>query len=145
MERKHLLAAELFSYSLAIYRNHLGIENNRFDTYMPDDAILLEQAESEHWSDDQIADKLEIERDSVPEWRKKIIRAKSIVDATNPAESFRHSVRYAIQDALEKGITSSEDIEDLVTHICHRASDMSVFLELREESLSKYSDELRQE
>ena len=145
MERKHLLAAELFSYSFEIYRNHLGIGNNRFETYMPRDAIILEQAESENWSDDRIADELEVERDTVPEWRKKIIRAKLIVDAANPAESFKRSVQFSIQDALDKGITNSKDIEGLVSHICYRASDMSVMLEFRGESLSSYSDVLRQE
>jgi hypothetical protein len=145
MKREHLLAAELFSYSFEIYRNHMGIGNNRFETYMPHDAKLLEQAESEQWSDDRIAHELEVERDSVPEWRKKIIRAKPIVDAPNPAESFRLSVQFSIQDALDKGITSSKEIEDLANQICYRASDMSVLLELRGESLSKYSDVLRQE
>lgn len=31
MERIHLLAAELYSYSLANYENHLGIGNLRFE------------------------------------------------------------------------------------------------------------------
>jgi hypothetical protein len=145
MKREHLLAAELFSYSFEIYRNHLGIGNNRFETYMPHDAELLEQADSEQWSDDRIAKELEVERDSVPEWRNKVKRAKSIVDAANPADSFRLSIQYSIQDALERGIASSKDVEDLVSQICYRASDMSVLLELRGESLSEYSNLLRQE
>jgi hypothetical protein len=73
------------------------------------------------------------------------MRAKSITDAENPVESFRFGVRFSIQDALEKGITGSEDIENLVSQICYRASDMAVLLELQEESLSKYSNTLRQE
>ncbi len=145
MKRKHLLAAELFNYSFEIYRNHLGIGNNRFETYMPDDAKLLERAVSEQWSDDRIANEMEVDRDTVPEWRKRIIRAKSIVDAANPAESFRLSVRFSIQDALEKGTSSSRDIEDLVSQICYRTSDLSVLLEPGGESLAKYSDILRQE
>jgi hypothetical protein len=145
MERKHILAAELYSYGLENYRNHLGIGNSRFETLMPQDAILWERAESERWSDDQIAIEMEVERDSVPEWRQKYMRAKSIVDAADPAESFRIGLRFLIQDALENGISSSEDIDDLVTQICYRTSDMSVLLGLREESLSKYSDALRQE
>ncbi len=145
MERKHILAAELYSYSFENYRNHLGIGNVRFESLMPEDVKLMDQAESENWPDDRIAKKLEIEPDSVPEWRQKYLRAKSIVDADSPAESFRLGVRFSIQDALEKGISSSEDIEDLVTQICYRASDMSVLLELREESLSEYSDSFRKE
>jgi hypothetical protein len=145
MERKHILAAELYSYSFENYRNHLGISNDRFETLVPQDAILLERAESERWSDDQIANELEVERDSVPEWRQKFMRTKSVVDAADPAESFRIGVRFSIQDALENSISSSEDIYGLVTQICYRTSDMSVLPGLREESLSKYSDALRQE
>ena len=43
MERIHLLAAEIFSYSYAHYDDHLGI-NERFDTLMPRDAEMLETA-----------------------------------------------------------------------------------------------------
>lgn len=145
MERKHLLAAELYSYSFENYRNHLGIGNIRFESLMPQDALLLERAESERWSDERIAKELEVEKDAVPKWRKKIMRAKNIIDADDPAEAFRLGVRFSIQDALEIGISSSEDIDGLVTQICYRASDLSVLLKLREESLSKYSDALRQE
>ncbi len=145
MERKHLLAAELYSYSFENYRNHLGIGNIRFESLMPQDALLLERAESERWSDERIAKELEVEKDTVPKWRKKIMRAKNIIDADDPAESFRLGVRFSIQDALEIGISSSADIDGLVTQICYRASDILVLLELREESLSKYSDALRQE
>lgn len=145
MERKHILAAEMYSYSFENYRNHLGISNIRFETLMPKDVELFEQAESENWTDQRIAKELEIEQNSVAKWKQKYLRAKSIADASSPAESFRLGVRFSIQDALEKGLKSSDDIEDLVSQICYRASDMSVLLELREESLPKYSDLLRQE
>ena len=145
MERKHILAAELYSYSFENYRNYLGIGHDRFETLMPQDAALLERAQSEQWPDGQIAKKLEVDLEEIPNWRQKYMRAKSITDAVNPAESFRFGVRFSIQDALEKGITSSEDIKDLVSQICYRASDMAVLLELQEESHSKYSDTLRQE
>jgi hypothetical protein len=145
MERKHILAAEMFSYSFENYRNHLGIGHDRFETIMPQDAALLERAQSEQWPDERIAKKLEVDLDEIPRRRQKYMRAKSITDAVNPAESFRFGVRFSIQDALEKGINGSEDIEDLVSQICYRASDMAVLLELQKETLSKYSDTLRQE
>jgi hypothetical protein len=112
---------------------------------MPQDAALLEQAQTEQWPDDQIAKMLEVDLQEIPRWRLKYMRAKSIVDAANPAESFRFGVRFSLQDALEKGMASSEDIEDLVSQICYRASDMAVLLELQGESLTQYSDTLRQE
>jgi hypothetical protein len=145
MERRHILAAELYNYSFENYRNHLGIGHDRFETLMPQDAALLKRAQTEQWPDDQIAKMLEVDLEEVPRWRLKYMRAKSIVDAANPAESFRFGVRFSLQDALEKGMASSEDIEDLVSQICYRASDMAVLLELQGESLTQYSDTLRQE
>jgi hypothetical protein len=145
MERRHILAAELYNYSFENYRNHLGIGHDRFETLMPQDAALLERAQTEQWPDDQIAKMLEVDLEEVPRWRLKYMRAKSIVDAANPAESFRFGVRFSLQDALEKGMASSEDIEDLVSQICYRASDMAMLLELQGESLTQYSDTLRQE
>ena len=61
MDRIHFLAAEVFSYSFANYENHLGIGHARFEELMPRDAEILEQAERESWSDEQIAEALEIE------------------------------------------------------------------------------------
>jgi len=145
VKRKHILAAELHSYSFENYRNHLGIGNIRFDKLMPDSVRLFERAESEDWPDDRIAKEFEVELSTVPEWREKYLRAKAITDARNPAEAFRLGVRFSITDALENGLSSSKDIEDLVTQICYRASDMSVLLEIRDESLSEYSDTLREE
>jgi len=36
MNKKFLLAAELFNYSYANYQNHLGIGNLRFEKLMPE-------------------------------------------------------------------------------------------------------------
>lgn len=145
MKRKHILAAELYSYSFENYRNHLGIGNIRFDRLMPDSVELFERAEFEDWPDDRIAREFEVELSSVPAWKEKYARAKAITNARNPAEAFRLGVRFSIEDALEDGLSSSKDIENLVTQICYRASDMSVLLEIRNETLSKYSDKLREE
>ena len=92
----------MFSYSFANYRNHLGIGHDRFETLMPQDAALLEQAQSKQWSDEKIAKKLEVDLDEISRWRQKYMRAKSITDAENPAESFRFGVRFSIQDAIER-------------------------------------------
>jgi hypothetical protein len=54
MERKHILAAELYSYSFENYRNHLGIGHHRFETLMPRVAALLERAQSEQWPDEKL-------------------------------------------------------------------------------------------
>lgn len=145
MDRIDLLAAELFSYSYANYADHLGIGNQRFDKLMPDEAALLERAELEKWSDDRVAKDLEMDHERVPNWRIKFREAKAVVDAPNPAASFRVGVLTSIRYALEEGITSEEDIAKLVTQICYRASDLSVLLDLRGESLSTYSAALRRE
>lgn len=143
MDRRYLLAAETFNYSYANYDSHLGIGNVRFDTLMPDDVDILERAEQEDWDDARLSQALEIEKDQVADWRRSYQRAKAIVDAPTPAESFRHSVRFSIEDAIEKGLADEKAIEQLVTQICYRAADLAYLLDMRLETLSDYSKELR--
>jgi hypothetical protein len=50
LKRIHLLAAEVYNYSFANCKDKLGIRHARFNTYMPNDIRLLEQAEQEQWS-----------------------------------------------------------------------------------------------
>ena len=145
LDRQQLLAAETFHYSYANYDNHLGIGNVRFDELMPDDVDTLEMAEQEGWDDAQLAQALDIEEEHVEHWRRSYQRAKSIVDAPTPAESFRRGVRYSIQDALEDGLTDEQEIEDLVVQICYRAADLAYLLDVRGETLAEYSEELRKE
>jgi hypothetical protein len=145
MNRKQLLAAETFHYSYANYANHLGIGNIRFDKLMPDDVDTLERAEREGWDDARLAQALEVSEDRVEFWRESYRRAKDIIDAPTPAESFRRGVRYSIQDAVEKGLMDEGAIERLVTQICYRAADLAYLLDLEGEMLSDYSKELRKE
>ncbi len=77
MKRIHLLAAELFSYSYDNYVGHLGV-NLRFDRYMPEDAALLEQAEKEGWSDEQIAAESDFKPEHIPDWKySKVLRSRA--------------------------------------------------------------------
>ncbi len=145
MDRRELLAAETFHYSYANYDDHLGIGNIRFDKLMPDDVDTLEQDAQEGWDDARLAEALEIEVDKVELWRESYRRAKDIVDAPTPAESFRRGVRYSIQDAVEEGLAGEEAIERLVTQICYRAADLGYLLDMEELLLSDYSRELREE
>ena len=144
MNRKQLLAAETFHYSYANYANHLG-GNIRFDKWMPDDVDTLERAEREGWDDARLAQALDVPEDRVEFWRVSHQRAKDIVDAPNPADSFRRGVRYSIQDAVEEGLTGEREIERLVTQICYRAADLAYLLDLERKRLSDYSEELREE
>lgn len=143
MNRQQLLAAETFHYSYANYDNHLGIGNIRFDKLMPDDVDTLERAEQKGWDDARLAQALEIEEEHVPRWRRSYQRAKAIVDAPTPVESFRCGVRFSIEDAVEQGLSDEKKIEDLVVQICYRAADLAYLLDMRGERLSNYSQELR--
>jgi len=149
MTRQQLLAAETFSYSYANYDNHLGIGNVRFDELMPDDVDTLEQAEQEGWDDAELAEALEVEEAQVPHWRESYRRAKLIVDAPTPAESFRRGVHFSVQDALEereKGKLAGEKlVERIVGQVCYRAADLAYVLHMRGERLAQYSSELRKE
>lgn len=142
LKRIHLLAAEFFNYSYANYDDHLGI-NIRFDKLMPNDVKIMEKAERESWSDQQVARALKVDVEKVHIVRENFQRAKDIVDAPNLAVSFRRSIRYAIKYAVEQGIHSNEDIENLVQQICYRAADLAYLLDINEANLSVYSEELR--
>jgi hypothetical protein len=135
------LVRQLYSY--ANYDDHLGIGNVRFDKLMPDDVDTLEQAGQEGWDDARLAHALDVPEDKVEFWRESYRRAKEIVDAPTPAESFRRGVRYSILDTLEEGLAEDKAIERLVTRICYRAADLSYLLDLEDEILSTYSQELR--
>lgn len=143
MDREKLLAAETYSYSYANYANHLGIGHVRFEELMPHDVRLLERAEQEGWSLEELAEALEVEEKIAERFRVFYGRAKDIVDAPHAAESFRRGVRYSIMDAVEDGLKTEADIERLVTQICYRAADLAYLLDLEGKELSDYSKELR--
>jgi len=156
LDRYHLLAAEIFGYSFDNYRNHLGIDNIRYEQIMPDDARLLERAVTENWSAARVAKAMCEATPTLPglpalteKQCQNLLdacrNALHVLDAGTPAESFRNAVRLCIQRALEKGLSDPESVEALVTQICFRASDLSVLLEQNGESLSQYSDDLRRE
>jgi hypothetical protein len=144
MERIYLLAAEIFSYSYAHYEDHLGI-NERFDRIMPRHAQMLETALKEEWPIDKVAHELEVPADIARGYLIAVKDALEIVDAENPAESFRNAVRQCIKSALEDGLDSPEAIESLVMQICYRAADLGLLLDNKGHYLSQYSRHLRKE
>ena len=142
MERKHLLAAEIFKYSYANYDDHLGI-NERFDMLMPRDAQMLETALKEDWPLDKVAQEMDVSAKMARHYLTSAKEAIEIVDAENPAESFRNGVRQSIKTELAQGLGSSEDVETLVTQICYRAADLGYLLSKKGQHLSQYSRHLR--
>jgi hypothetical protein len=68
-----------------------------------------------------------------------------VVDAENPAESFRRAVRFSIEAALETGLSDDRSIDELTIQICDCAADLAYLLEQRGEALSRYSRHLRRE
>jgi hypothetical protein len=145
MDRRQMMAAEIFGYSYAHYADHLGIGHARYEDLMPEDVDLLERDGREGWEDARLARALEIEEDKVALWRRLYQEAKAIIDAPSPAESFRRGVRYSIQHAVERGLTDDQAIEKLVVQIGFRAADLGYLLDLGRERLSRYSEELRDE
>jgi hypothetical protein len=145
LDRYHLLAAEIYSYSFANYRDHLGIDNIRYDTLMPNAARTLEQALLETWPLSRVADELELDEEAAEDYLQSCREALQVIDAENPAESFRNAVRISIQRAVNEGLGDEESIEDLVTQICYRAADLAVLLDLAGQPLRRYSRHLRRE
>jgi hypothetical protein len=145
MTRAQLSAAEIFKYSFANYQDHLGIGNERFEHDMPRTAELLERAVAESWPLARLARELEIDESEATEYLDAYHEAVAVVDAENPAEAFRTAVLFAVRDAGNEGLRSSEDIERLVKQICYRGSDLSYLLDLEGQPLSRYSRHLRRD
>jgi hypothetical protein len=144
MDRVHLLAAEIFGYSLAHYADHLGV-NIRFDRLMPERVRVIERAADEGWSVEELARKLEVDTEDAAGLLEGLREAREVVDAPNPAESFRNGVRVSIRNAIEDGLSDAESIDRLVVQICYRAADLAFLLEREGSSLSRYSERLRRE
>jgi len=96
---------------------------------MPEDAEKLERAVVHGWTDERVATELKVDVDRAAELREAYRRAVDIVNAPGAAESFRRGVRYSIRDAVERGLTTEQDIESLVVPICYRAADLAVLLD----------------
>jgi hypothetical protein len=145
MTRTQLLAAEIFGYSFANYQDHLGIGHARYEKLMPESAIVLERAVRETWPAAKAAAELETSEENAQNLLDAYQRAIAIIDAENPAESFRNAVRFVVRDAFAEGLSSEAAIEKLVLQICYRAADLAYLLDLRGESLSRYSRHLRRD
>ena len=144
MDRRHLLAAEIHGYSYDNYHDHLGV-NPRFDRYMPEAVDTLESAANEAWPIEKVASALGVEIDEAKEALLALERARKVVDAENPAESFRWAVRQSIEAAIEAGLSDSESINRLTIQICYCAADLGYILKQNGEVLSQYSRHLRRE
>ena len=144
MNRTQLFAAELFNYSYANYQDHLGI-NERFDRLMPQTVMTLEKAEREGWPLNKLARELDVEAEQAEDLLQRLQDAREVVEAENPAESFRNGVRQSIHMAMESGLESAEEIEKLVRQSCYRAADLAYLLKVEASSLSRYSRHLRRE
>jgi hypothetical protein len=144
MNRDQLLAAEVFAYSYANYHDHLGV-NIRFDKLMPETVATLQQAEKEQWPVEKLAQELELTEDQAKDMLDRLDDARTVVDAENPAESFRNAVRLSIMTALEIGLDDPDQVEALVKQICYRAADLAYLLRIDGNHLSRYSRHLRRE
>jgi len=145
MDRYHLLAAEIFAYSFANYEDHLGIGNTRYEALMPDDARTLERAEHERWPVEKVARELDVPVEEAATLQRRFLRARDVVDAKNPAESFRWGVRHSVERAVAEGLRDEASIERLVMQICYRAADLAFLLDREGTPLSRYSWQLRRE
>jgi hypothetical protein len=115
MDRHQLLAAEIYGYSYANYRDHLGIGNVRYEKLMPASARKLERAEAEGWSVEAVARELGVDQAEAATLLRAFLRARDVVDAENPADSFRWAVRQAVETAVAEGLRDEPSVERLAT------------------------------
>jgi hypothetical protein len=145
LERRHMLAAEIFGYSYVHYWDHLLVGNARFLTLMPDDVDALAQAEVEGWDPARIAQALDVPENVVTGYQNGYREAVQIVDAPTPAEAFRRGVYYSIQHAIQEGLDQEGAVERLVTQIGYRAADLAFRLDMEGSRLSDYEEQLKEE
>jgi hypothetical protein len=126
------------------YHDHLGV-NPRFDRYMPEAVDTLESAADEAWPIEKVASVLGVEINDAKEALLALKRARKVVDAENPAESFRWAVRQSIEAAIKEGLSNSESIDRLAIQICYCAADLSYILKQNGKVLAQYSKHLRRE
>jgi tRNA(Ile)-lysidine synthase TilS/MesJ len=144
LDRIKLLASELFSYSYDHYADHVEGGNERFTKLMPNDVRVLIKALEEKWSENKISEELKIDINEVNNYLARFEVAKKIVDASNPSESFRNSIRDIVEQAAKDRLTN-EEIDQLVIQICYRTADLGYLLDLENSKLSDYSEWLRRD
>ena len=143
MERIYLLAAEMFNYSYDMYADSFEFGKERFTKFMPEDARLTEEAELNGWSDKKLARAIDCSEEEAALIRDSYRRAVEIVDQENPSLVFRKGVFASIKHAVDEGLSSEEDIHNLVGQICYRAADLSYLLTSEGKELRDYSQDLR--
>jgi predicted transcriptional regulator len=144
LDRIKLLASELFSYSYDNYADHVEGGNERFTKLMPNDVRVLIKAVEEKWSENKISEELKIDINEVKNYLARFEVAKKIVDALNPSESFRNSIKDIVERAVKDRLTN-EEIDQLVIQICYRTADLGYLLDLENNKLSDYSEWLRRD
>jgi hypothetical protein len=139
------LARKSYARGLLYFHHGLLGVNLRFDRYMPEAVATLESAADEAWPIEKVASALGVEINEAKEALLALERARKVVDAENPGESFRWAVRQSIEAAIEEGLSDSESINRLTIQICYRAADLGYILKQNGEVLSQYSRHLRSE
>ena len=112
---------------------------------MPKDAEILEQAVVEGWNLERVAKELDVDADNAAALLSVTREAIDVVDAENPAEAFRNSVRQLLRRAATEELDTDESIEQLVTQICFRVSDLSHLFQRDGNQLARYSRHFRRE
>lgn len=143
MKRAELIAAEVYGYSYQHYQEKLEMNHPRFRKFMPDTIPILEKAEKETWTKEKLSQALDIPAEQIPGLLDSFRQAIDIVDSSNPAESFRRSIKHSIINALSEGLKNEKEIEKLVVQICYRAADLGYLIDQKGKRLTDYSIDLR--
>ena len=93
----------------------------------------------------QVARELDTDTDNAADLIKAARDALRVTEAENPAEAFRVAVRQVVEQAVADGFDEPDAIDQLVTQICYRTSDLAYLLKSEGSSLSRYSRHLRRE
>jgi hypothetical protein len=92
-----------------------------------------------------VAQKLKVDAEKAADLQRAFRRACDVIDAENPAESFRWAVRQCVELAIAEGLRDEPSVERLVKQVCYRAADLAFLLKVEGMPLSRYSRHLRKE
>ena len=145
LKKIYYLAAEVFGYSYEHYEEKVKINHIRFTKIMPEVIKILQENESEDYSDTELAKLVNMDINEVKILKENYQRGKEIVNAQHAAESFLISVRESIQNAMEKGLKDESDLDKLMLQLGYCATDFGYLLNQEGKKLKDYSEYLKQE
>lgn len=143
MKKIHYLAADIFGYSYTHYQEKVSMNHPRFTKYMPEDVRKLKKARQENWTDEKIAEGLEMPIENVPHWKRMYQLYADLDYEDHLGKFFLDSLKTDIKKLQIK--LSASDQKKLIHALAYRLMDFNFMLEENDETLKDYDFYFRYE